>query len=70
MVFMTVTLRFYYLQLNLVNTSPLPAAWPAASVALRRVTSLDHWDTKSRTGCVDVNKVNVPLVWRARATAS
>ena len=34
--------------------------------------TLDHWNVKSWTGCVDVSKVNVPLAWaegmaRARA---
>ena len=25
--------------------------------------SLDHWNTRSWTGCTDVTKVNVPLAW-------
>ena len=27
------------------------------------VGSLDHWNTRSWTGCVDVGKVNVPQAW-------
>ena len=27
--------------------------------------SLDQWNTRSWTGCVDVRKVNVPMAWAA-----